>query len=266
MIRFARLCATPRDAAALLAYQADVSAQDYAAALALLSGQRPKRIAAPDMIQSWVAETTGTPDFLLAACNDVTGDRAETVALLLPGGTGEPATLAEVIEALTGATPLTARTTLAALWSRLPPQANMVLNRLAAGTFRTALPQAAPRTNRPPRTLRAVMSLVQPSGPEITLALWQDGVPVPITRLALTLPETPAIMAWVRAHTLEKFGPMRSVSAELVFEVEYAATTPNKRRKCGMDLHGVRLLRWLADATPDQADALTALHEPADDP
>jgi len=267
VIRFAALCAAlPRDKSALAAYQAEATAEDFATALALLSGQRPRRIAAPDLILTWVVEASGTPDFLLAACMDVTGDRAETAALLLPAATGTPPTLTEVIQTLTLGTPLTARAMLAALWPRLPPYANTILNRLAAGSFRTTLPKLVPPTNQPPRTLRAVMILIQPAGPEITLALWQDGVPIPIARLTLTLPETPAIMAWVRAHTLEKFGPVRKVPAQLVFEMDYTGTAPNNRRKCGLDLHHPRLLRWLPDATPDQADNLAALHDPALDP
>lgn len=260
MIRFARLCLIlPRDKTAIDAYQAEASAADMAAALALLTGQRPRRIAAPNLIQTWIAEAAGIPDFLLDACNQVTGDRAETAALLLPDPSADPPALAEVVHILTHATPLTARAALTALWPRLPPHANLVLNRLAAGSFRTALPQAAPLTNQPPRRLKAVMILVQPAGPQITLALWRDGLAVPVTRLPLTLPETPAIMAWVRGHTTDRFGPLRQVSPDLVFEMEYSTTTPNKRRKCGVDLHNPRLLRWLPDATPDQADDLTAL-------
>lgn len=267
MIRFAALCAAlPRDKAALAAYQTEATAEDFAAALALLSGQRPRRIAAPGLILTWAAEATGTPDFLLSACMDVTNDRAETAALLLPPAFGPAPGLAQVIQTLTQATPLTARATLTALWPRMTPQANTLLNRLAAGSFRTTLPKLVPPTNQPPRTLRAVMILIQPAGPEITLALWQDGIPIPITRLTLTLPETPAIMAWVRNHTLEKFGPVRKVPAALVFEIDHTGTSPNNRRKCGLDLHHPRLLRWLPDATPDQADDLAALHDPTLDP
>ena len=260
MIRFAALCtALPGDKAALAAYQSSASAEDWAAALALLSGTRPRRIAPLDTILHWIAETTATPDFLLAACIEASGDRAETAALLLPPAIGTAPTLTETIQTLTAATTLTARATLSALWQRLPHQANTVLIRLAAGSFRQTLPTAAPLTNQPPRTLRAVMTLVQPAGPEITLALWHNGQPVPITRLSLTLPQTPAIMAWVRGHTTDRFGPLRQVPPDLVFELEYASTTPNRRRKCGLDLHHPRLLRWLPEATPDQADQLATL-------
>ena len=248
MIRFAALChALPRDKAAFASYETNATPEDLAVARALLTGQRPRRIATPDLIQSWIIETTGIPAFLLDACNQVTGDRAETAALLLPCATQDPPSLAEVVHRLSQATPLTARATLTDLWPRLPPQANLVLNRLAAGSFRSLLPQSAPQTNQPPKVLRAVMIQIQPAGPEITLALWQDGLPVPITRLALTLPETPAIMAWVRANTTDRFGPLRQVVPGLVFEIEYASTTVNRRRKCGLDLHGTRLLRWLPD-------------------
>lgn len=266
MIRFATLCATlATDKTALDTYRAHATEADFATALALLSGQRPRRIAPIDTILHWIAEATATPPFLLAACMEVTKDRAETAALLLPPATGPQPSLTEpsltdIVQTLSQTTNLTARTTLQALWQTLPPPANTVLFRLAAGSFRQTLPTAAPLTNQPPRTIKAVMTLVQPAGPEITLALWQDCVPVPVTRLALTLPETATIMAWVRSHTTDRFGPLRAVPPTLVFELEYASTTPNARRKCGLDLHHPRLIRWLPDAAPDQADDLTTLH------
>ncbi|MEI6098495.1 MAG: ATP-dependent DNA ligase, partial [Alphaproteobacteria bacterium] len=59
--------------------------------------------------------------------------------------------------------------------------------------------------------------------------------------------------------TTDRFGPLRAVSPALVFEVEYASTTPNLRRKCRLDLHHPRLIRWLPDAAPETADDLTSL-------
>ena len=259
MIRFATLCAAlPHDKTAFDTYRSQATPDDSATALALLTGGRPRRIAPVDTILHWVADTTATPDFLLAACMAVTKDRAETAALLLPPPTGTPPTLTHVVQTLTHTT--TPRATLQTLWQTLPPHARTILFRLAAGSFRQTLPTAAPLTNQPPRTVKAVMTLVQPAGPEITLALWQNGQPIPITRLTLTLPQTPQIMAWVRSHTTDRFGPLRAVPAELVFELEYASTTPNPRRKCGLDLHAPRLIRWLHDARPDQADDLAILH------
>ena len=255
MIRFAALIAAlPRDKTAFTAY--DALPRDKAAALALLTGTRPKRLAPLATVLNWVAVATDTPDFLLDACQAVTGDRAETAALLMPPAQGDPPGLTECLQTLTD------RASLLALCARLPPPARTALIRLAAGTFRTTLPAAAPLTNRPPHSLRAVMTLVQPNGPEITLALWDDGTAIPITRLPLTLPETPQIMAWVRAHTTDRFGPVRQVPPELVFELEYASATPNRRRKCGLDLHSPRLIRWIEDGTADQIHSLTSQLEP----
>ncbi|MEI6098074.1 MAG: hypothetical protein WCS20_07205, partial [Alphaproteobacteria bacterium] len=160
MIHFANLCAAlPGDKTALETFRARSSGDDYATALALLTGQRPRRIAPLDTILHWVAATAGISDALLTACTAVTRDRAETAALLLPPAIGTPPSLTQTIAILAQATPLTAHNTLQTLWQTLPPPANTILFRLAAGRFRQTLPKAAPLTNQPPRTLRAVMTL-----------------------------------------------------------------------------------------------------------
>ena len=258
MIRFAALCFSLPDPAALARYEAEAPMADLAAAHRLLSGQRPRRIATLDQILDWSASVAGIPDFLVTACMEASGDRAETAALLLPPALGQAPMLAETLHLLALSTPLTARQTLGTLWSRLPPQANHILNRLAAGTFRSAGPKPQPDIKATPQSIRAVMTLVQPSGPEITLALWDDGKPVPIARLPLTLPETPAIMAWVRANTVERFGPVRSVAATLVFDLAFDGIAENRRRKSGVELRNPRIMAWRHDAPAETLQSLTA--------
>ena len=244
MIRFAAMVgAMATDKTALARYEAGAGG-DLDAARGVLAGQRPKRLAGLDTILTWAARVAGVPDFLLAASLAVSGDRAETAALLLPAPVGPAPALAEVLARLQAATPITAHATLLDLWARLPVQANFVVNRLASGTFRS---QARAEVVGERRVVNAVMVLVQPSGPEVTLALWRDGVPVPIARLPLTLPETPEVMAWVRANTVEKFGPVRKVPPVQVFVVEYGGVTENRRRKSGVELHGARVVAWLRD-------------------
>ncbi len=110
------------------------------------------------------------------------------------------------------------------------------------------------------RRVHAVMVLVQPAGPEVTLALWRDGLPVPIGRMALTLAEVPEIMAWVRANTLGKFGPVRQVPPDLVFEVEYQGLTENRRRKSGIELQAPRIVAWVQGGAAGDLDDLIAAH------
>ncbi len=255
MIRFtALIAALPRDPNALPVYLQTISEADRTACLALLSGQRPKRIASLATLTQWAAEQAGIPDWLLAAAIEASGDRAETAALILPPPTGAPPSLAETLHALT--TPITAHATLIALWARLPADARLILNRLATGTFRATLPVEKPAPSPTPRTLCAVMILVQPAVSEITVALWHDGGPVPIARLALTLPDAADILAWARSHTTARFGPAAQVTPELVFEIAFDGTTPNRRRKSGVELLNPRLLRFLPGAAADTLDTL----------
>lgn len=253
MIRFATFLAkgTPTPDA-FAAYAAQVGPEEAALALALLSGQRPKRLAAPGLLLDWVAEATQTPPFLLEACLKVTPDKAEVAALLLPPATGTPASLTETLSRLTDCA---AYLRLAA---PLRPHARLILNRLASGTFRTKLntPSDSPKT---PGTCLAILTLIDPSGPEATFALPHGNALVPLARLKLTLPETAELLAWAKAHTTDRFGPLRQVSPTQVFELAYDGTTPNPRRKSGIDLTGAVLLCWHRNLTPDQADNLNRL-------
>ena len=264
MIRFtALLAALPHDKTALPRYLQTASETDRTTCLALLSGQRPKRIATPDTLAHWAAEAAGIPDWLLAAAVTASGDRSEAAALILPPPTGTPPRLSEVLLALTTTTPITAHATLLALWSRLPQDANLILNRLATGSFRTKLPAENPAPSLTPYRILAVMILVQPAVPEITLALWLNARPIPITRLPLTLPETADILLWTRSHTTDRFGPIRQVTPDLVFEIAFDGIFPNRRRKSGFELQNPRLIALHRDAkAAPLADLLRLLPQP----
>lgn len=254
MIAFAAMLAGfPASLEGYLTQAPDV---DRAAAHALLSGQRPRRVAGLAALLTWAAEVAQVPGWLVEASLAASGDRAETAALLLPPATGTPPTLAEVVGALNRATPVTAHATLLDLWSRLPPQANHIVNRLASGTFRATYPTAPKPPSGPGGSVLAVMILAQAGGSDITLALWHEGTPVPIARLALRLPETPQVMAWIRANVAGRFGPVRQVPPVQVFRITFEGLIRNARRKSGYELQGAQIVEWLPDA---QADALTVL-------
>ncbi len=260
MIRFAAmLAAWPQDAGALTAYLDGADAAEAAAAHALLSGQRPRRVAGLDAIVHWAAEVAAVPRWLVQASLAASGDRAETAALLLPSATGQPPDLAGVVTALSRATPITAHATLLDLWSRLPPLANHVVNRLASGTFRTTYPADPVPTSGPGGSVLAVMILAQAARPEITLALWQDDTPVPITRLTLTLPETPQVTAWIRANVAGRFGPVRQLPPVQVFRVTFDGMIRNARRKSGYELQGAQITAWLPEGKADALGVLDAL-------
>ena len=253
MIRFTQLLAqgTPTPDA-FATYAAQVGPQEAKAAQRLLSGERPKRLAPAATLLDWVAQATDTPAFLLEACAKTCPDKAELAALLLPPATGQAPTLAQALESLTSAQDYLV------LARRLPPEARLILNRLATGTFRAKLstPSTTPQT---PGTCLAILTLIDPSAHEATFALPHGATLVPLTRLRLTIPETPTLLAWARANVTDRFGPLRQVPPTQVFELAFDGITQNARRKSGIDLVGARVTTWLQNATAADVPPLSAL-------
>ena len=97
---------------------------------------------------------------------------------------------------------------------------------------------------------------------DYTFALWQEGELVPFTKAysGLTDVEISKLDRWIRAHTLERFGPVRSVAPEQVFELAFEGIAASKRHKSGVAVRFPRILRWRQDKPPAEADTLeTAL-------
>lgn len=259
MIALARILSQGAPDAAALADHPEAEV-----ALRLLSGQRPKRLASAEVLMHWAAAEAGISPALLAACLKASGDKAEVAALLLPPQDAPAPTLRDTLETLDRAAALPEpdrRAAWAALARPLPREARLLLNRLAAGTFRQALkPQADPEGG--PRTFRALLVMIAPQGPEANFALPHGNGLVPIAKVPLTLPETPDILAWARKNITDRFGPNLAVTPQLVFTLTCAGTTPNARRKSGLDLAAPRLLHWNREATPDQATTLDAFRAP----
>ncbi len=63
----------------------------------------------------------------------------------------------------------------------------------------------------------------------------------------------------IRAHTLEKFGPVRSVRPTLVFEIAFEGIGASPRHKSGVAVRFPRMLRIRHDKAVHQADALGML-------
>ena len=276
MIRFTGLIAPGAPSAdAFAAYEAEVGPSEAAAARALLSGTRPKRIASSDTLLGWVASATHTPAFLIQACLAATADKSEVASLLMPQATGCPPTLTETLGLLRAAPQMPDRHSVAdtspdapqvltdadrylALARRLPPKARLILNRLATGTFRIRLaaPIATPQT---PGLCLAILTLIDPAGPTASFALPHGNGLIPLCKLPLTLPETAEILNWARNHTTNRFGPLRELAPALIFEITFQGTTPNPRRKSGLDLVGAKLTQWHRSLTPDRATNLATL-------
>jgi len=101
---------------------------------------------------------------------------------------------------------------------------------------------------------------------DYTFALWQengDGERELVTFAkaysGLTDEEFRKVDDWIKKHTLERFGPVRSVVPELVFEIGFEGIAFSKRHKSGVATRFPRILRWRHDKKMEEANTIDDL-------
>lgn len=96
---------------------------------------------------------------------------------------------------------------------------------------------------------------------DYTFGLWDEGKLVPVAKAysGLTDDEIRQVDAFVRRHTMEKFGPVRTVKPELVFELGFEGIQRSSRHKSGVAVRFPRMLRWRTDKRAEDADTLASL-------
>jgi DNA ligase-1 len=100
---------------------------------------------------------------------------------------------------------------------------------------------------------------------DFTFAVWDEAegvrtlVPFAKAYSGLTDDEMRQVDAIVRKTTVEKFGPVRSVTPTLVFEIGFEGIQASPRHKSGIAVRFPRMLRWRTDKTIDDADTLGML-------
>ncbi len=77
----------------------------------------------------------------------------------------------------------------------------------------------------------------------------------------LTDAEFREITAWVRKNTLERFGPVRRVRPEHVFEIAFEGIQESPRHKSGIALRFPRMARWRKDKPVAEANTIADLRE-----
>lgn len=84
---------------------------------------------------------------------------------------------------------------------------------------------------------------------------------VPFTRAysGLTDKEIAQVDAFVKRNSLEKFGPVRTVKPELVFEIAFEGIAASNRHKSGVALRFPRINRWRRDKPADEINTLDDL-------
>jgi DNA ligase 1 len=97
---------------------------------------------------------------------------------------------------------------------------------------------------------------------DYTFAVWQDDVLVPIAKAysGLSDREILALDRWIRRNTVERFGPVRQVVPEQVFELAFEGISRSSRYKSGLALRFPRIARWRTDKLAGQADRLAQVH------
>lgn len=93
---------------------------------------------------------------------------------------------------------------------------------------------------------------------DYTLAVWKEKELVPVTKAysGLTDEELAEMDRWIKKHTVEKFGPVRSVEPTHVFEIAFEGIQTSSRHKAGVALRFPRIQRWRKDKKPEEADTL----------
>ncbi|MBD1598665.1 ATP-dependent DNA ligase [Pseudomonas typographi] len=104
---------------------------------------------------------------------------------------------------------------------------------------------------------------------DYTFAVWDGPVTQPQRQLVpfakaysgLTDAEMHQVDAVIRRTTVEKFGPVRSVTPTLVFELGFEGIALSKRHKSGIAVRFPRMLRWRHDKSVAEADTLATLQD-----
>jgi DNA ligase-1 len=93
---------------------------------------------------------------------------------------------------------------------------------------------------------------------DYTFAVWRSGELVPLAKAYSGLDdgEIRELDRWIRRNTVERFGPVRSVRAEQVFELAFEGINPSSRHKSGLAVRFPRIQRWRRDLAAADADRL----------
>jgi DNA ligase-1 len=93
---------------------------------------------------------------------------------------------------------------------------------------------------------------------DYTFGIWDQDKLVPFAKAysGLTDEEIRQVDRFIRAHTVERFGPVRAVKPELVFEIAFEDVRESSRHKSGVAVRFPRILRWRSDKKTDEADSI----------
>lgn len=96
---------------------------------------------------------------------------------------------------------------------------------------------------------------------DYTFALWDKGELVTVAKAysGLTDAELRQVDNFVKKNTLERFGPVRQVLPQLVFELAFEGVAASKRHKSGVAVRFPRIHRWRHDKKIEEANTIEDL-------
>ena len=96
---------------------------------------------------------------------------------------------------------------------------------------------------------------------DYTFAVWQGDTLVPFAKASSGLndEEIRQVDRFIQRNTLERFGPVRSVRPELVFEIAFEGIQQSSRHKSGLAVRFPRIVRWRRDKKIEAADTIERL-------
>jgi DNA ligase-1 len=121
-----------------------------------------------------------------------------------------------------------------------------------------------------PLSVDAVLIYAQPGSgkraglyTDYTFGVWEGDHLVPFAKAytGLTDEEIRKVDAFVRRNTLEKFGPVRTVKPELVFELAFEGIQRSSRHKSGIAVRFPRMARWRTDKKAEEADTIETVRK-----
>lgn len=112
---------------------------------------------------------------------------------------------------------------------------------------------------------QATQDSIQGMYNELTVAIWKEGQLVSVAKLKNTLSteESKEISTFIKTNTLERFGPVRTVKPELIFEIGFDAGHFSNRHKTGLVLKEPVLKKWLKGAGVEDVESLQNLEKMA---
>jgi DNA ligase-1 len=96
---------------------------------------------------------------------------------------------------------------------------------------------------------------------DYTFGLWNgEGQLVSFAKAysGLTDAEIEELDRWIRRHTTERFGPVRAVAPQQVFELAFEGLQPSRRHRSGIAVRFPRISRWRKEKPASEADTLDA--------